>query len=136
MKKILSLFLVVALIFSLSACSGGISGKEAKGLINDFLLLLEKEDYGAAEALLHPSRPADLRAFFEGIETAENVDFSSISIEKYTGFHTAWYHSSVDGAVYGLTMKIAISGKDASMEVELVKNSDGYGIYTLDIDID
>ena len=38
MKKILSLLIVLAAFFSLSACSGGIKWREAKAYINEFLM--------------------------------------------------------------------------------------------------
>lgn len=38
MKKILSLLIVLAAFFSLSACSGGIKWGEAKVYINEFLM--------------------------------------------------------------------------------------------------
>ena len=136
MKKVVCIFLAFMIVFSLSACSGGISGDEAKSYINEFLGKVSSGDYKAAEELLHPERPADLREFFEAFENENNVDFSSINIEKYTGFKSSWYDSSVDGSTYSLTMKIAVSDKIIQMEIEIVKNDGGYGIYNLDIDFD
>ncbi len=45
------------------------------------------------------------------------------------------YHS-VDGSAYSLKIKIAASDKIIQMEIEIVKNDAGYGIYNLDIDFD
>lgn len=70
------------------------------------------------------------------MENEKNVDFSSINVEKYTGFKSSWYDSSVGGSTYSLTMKIAASDKIIQMEVEIVKNDAGYGIYNLNIDFD
>ncbi|MBQ8303652.1 MAG: hypothetical protein IJX79_03460 [Clostridia bacterium] len=136
MKKIACVFVVLMVVFSFSACSGGISGDEAKSHINGFLEKIEAEDYEAAEEFLHPERPGDLQEFFEALESEENVDFSSINIEKYTGFKSSMYDSSVGGSTYSLTMKIAASDKIIRMEIEIVKNDNGYGIYNLDIDFD
>ncbi len=136
MKKVSYIFLVLMIVFSLSACSGGISGDEAKSHINGFLEKIETEDYESAEEFLHPERPADLQEFFVALENEKNVDFSSISIEKYTGFKSSFYDSSVDGSTYSLTMRIAASDKIIQMEIEIVKNDNGYGIYNLDIDFD
>lgn len=136
MKKIACILLTFMILFSLSACSGGISGDEAKAHINEFLEKVEGEDYAAAEEFLHPERPANLQEFFEALENEKNVDFSSINIEKYTGFKSSFYDSSVDGSTYSLTMKIAASDKIIQMEIEIVKNDNGYGIYNLDIDFD
>ena len=134
MKKLFCIFLVLVFVVSLCACSGGISGDEAKSHINGFIEKIESEDYEAAEEFLHPVRPADLQEFFEALENEENVDFSSINIEKYTGFKSTWYDSSVDGSTYSLTMKIALSDRIIQMEIEIVKNDGGYGIYNLNVD--
>lgn len=136
MKKIVSIFLVLLFVISLSACSGGISSDEAKSYINGFFEMVASEDYEAAEEFMHPERPADLQEFFEALENEKNVDFSSISIEKYTRFKSSFYDSSVDGSNCSLTMKIAVSDKIIQMEIEIVKNDNGYGIYNLDIDFD
>ncbi len=85
---------------------------------------------------MHPERPVDLQVFFETLENEKNVDFSSLNIEKYTGFESSLYDGSVGGSTYSLTMKIAASDKTIQMEIEIVKNDSGYGIYNLDIDFD
>lgn len=136
MKRYLSVVLIFALAISLSACSGGISGDEAKSFINDFFETVETGDYTAAEVFLHPERPADLQAFLEGIEQEKNIDFSTIEIEKYTGIKSAVYDSTVDGSTYSLKMKLSVSGQTVNTEIEIVKNDNGYGIYNLDIDVD
>ena len=136
MRKIVCIFLVVVIVFSLSACSGGISGDEAKSHINDFFEKVSSEDYEAAEEFLHPERPADLKEFFENFENETNVDLSSMNIEKYTNFKSSWYDSSVDGSTYSLTMTIKASDKTFQMEIEIVKNDGGYGIYNLYVDVD
>ena len=134
MKKVVCIFWLFMLVFSLSSCSGGISGDEAKSHINEFFEKVSSKDYEAAEEFLHPERPADLQKFFEALENEKNVDFSSINIEKYTGIKSSLYDSSVGGSTYSLTMKIATADKTIQMEIELVKNDAGYGIYNLDVD--
>ncbi len=136
MKKLVSILLAFICAFLLSACSNTISGDEAKSHINGFFEKIESEDYKAAEEFLHPDRPAELQLFFETLEKENNVDFSSINIEKYTGFKSSMYESSVDGSSYSLTMEISVSNKIIEAEIEIVKNDNGYGIYNLDIDFD
>ncbi len=136
MKKLIGIFLAFIFIVSLCACSGGISGDEAKSHINGFFEKVSCDDYEAAEEFLHPERPADLQEFFEALENEKNVDFSSINIEKYIGLKSSWYDSSVGGSTYSLTMKIAASDKIIQAEIKIVKNDNGYGIYNLDIDFD
>ncbi len=138
MKKLFNgtilFILVLTLIFSLGGCSGGISGDDAKTHINGFLDAIEKSHYEDAATYLHPERPTDLKAFFEFVEKEENLDFSSIEITKYTGFSASFYDSTVGGSTYTQSMKVDVGGKEAEMEIEIVKNDNGYGIYNLDID--
>ena len=134
MKKLIGVFLIFVFTVSLCACSGGISGDEAKSHINGFFEKIESEDYAAAEEFLHPERPAELQVFFETLENEHNVDFSNIRIEKYTGFKSSVFDSTVSGSVYCLTMNVAVSDKIIEMAIEIVKNDNGYGIYNLDVD--
>ena len=136
MKRIVSLLASLLIVFSLVACSGGIQGKEAKETVTSFFEAVEDGDYAAAEGYLHPDRPADLEAFFEGVEVAKGVDFSSVDIEKYTGFKSSFYDSTVGGSAYSLMMRVSISGVEAEMEIELVRNEAGYGIYNFDMDVE
>lgn len=134
MKRVLLLFVTVITAFSLLACSGRIKGDDAKVHINGFFDAIENEDYELATTYLHPERPADLRAYFENIENKEGLDFSNIEIDKYTGSSSAFYDSSVGGATYSLCMDVHINDVSVEIDIEIVKNDNGYGIYNLDID--
>jgi hypothetical protein len=121
------------MVFSLCACSGGIQEGEAKDLINRFFDAIETEDYELAATFLHPERPADLKVFFEGLENEKGLDFSNIEIDKYTAFSSSYYDSTVAGSTYTLGMDTNVNGEDMEIEIEIVKNDNGYGIYNLDI---
>ena len=136
MKRATILFLTVILMFTFSACSGGIKGDEAKAYVNNFFDAIEAKEYELAVTFLHPERPVDLKRFFEGLEKEKGLDFSDFEIDKYTGFSSSYYDSTVDGSAYGLKMNTIVSGKTVKIEIELVKNEKGYGIYNLDIDFD
>ena len=135
MKKILYLLITAIIIFSFSACSGSIKGNEAKAYINGFFDAIEAADYDLAATFLHPERPADLKIFFEGLENEKALDFSNIEIDKYTDFSSSYYDSTVDGSAYSLEMDTFISGKKAEIEIEIVKNDAGYGIYNFNISV-
>ena len=139
MKKLLksSLLLTLCILCALSlfACSGGISGEEAKAYIGDFLGAVADGDYARAETLLHPERPAELAPFFANVEAEAGLDFSAgIEIERYTGFSTSFYDSSVGGSAYELRFRALVGDKSVEMTVEIVKNEAGYGIYNFNID--
>ena len=139
MKKSFANTLLIILaslfLFSLVSCGNGIKGDEAKALINDFFSAIVAEDYEKAEGFLHPERPADLEAFLLNVEKEENVDFQAgIEIEKYTGFSSSLYDSTVDGSRYELRMRAKVGDTKVNFSIEIVKNEAGYGIYNLDLD--
>lgn len=134
-RNVLILMLCLFSIFSLASCSEGISGDEAKAFINDFFAAIVAENYEKAETFLHPERPADLETFLLGIEEVMDVDFQKgIEIERYTGFSSAYYDSTVGGSTYELTMRTKVGENTVVCTIEIVRNESGYGIYNLDLD--
>lgn len=135
MKKIIRPVIVLILlsvtVFSFVSCANAIKGDDAKAHINGFFDAIEVEDYELAATYLHPDRPADLEAFFTSLTEAKDLDFSSIEVSQYTGFHTSFYDSSIGGSSYALSMVVDVSRKELDMEIEIVKNDSGYGIYNL-----
>ena len=134
-KKSLLVILCLACMLSLLACSGGIKGEDAKATINAFFDAIAQEDYTAAEALLHPDRPADLEAYLTTVEADSGIDFQAgIVIEDYTGVSISYYDSTVDGSTYELRMQTMVGTEEVDITIEVVKNDAGYGIYNLTID--
>lgn len=134
LKCIVPVLVVLAVIFSFAGCSGGISRDDAKAHIREFFDAIETKDYEQASTLLHPERPADLEAFFEGLSYTEDLDFSKIEITKYTGFSSSYYDSTVGGSTYSLSMNVKVGGNEIKMKIEIVRNDNGFGIYNFDID--
>ncbi len=133
LKYILPVFMVLVTVFSLAGCSGVISGNEAKAFINGFFDAVEAKDYNRASAFLHPDVTDDLKTFFEGMENKYDLDFSLIDITKYTGFYSTLYDSKIGGSVYRLSMNVKVGDKEVQMQIQVVRNDDGYGIYNLNI---
>ena len=134
-RNILLISIACICVFSFVSCGNGIKGDEAKAFINDFFVAIVAEDYDKAESFLHPERPADLETFLLSVEKEENVDFQAgIEIEKYTGFSSSLYDSTVDGSTYELTMRTKVGDKKVIFTIEIVDNENGYGIYNLDLD--
>ena len=134
-KKILVITFACLFVCSFTSCGNGIKGDEAKAFINDFFAAIVTEDYDKAESFLHPDRPADLETFLLDVEKEKDVDFQAgIEIEKYTGFSSSLYDSTVDGSAYELTMRTKVGDKTVKFTIEIVKNENGYGIYNLDLD--
>lgn len=134
-QKIVAIAITCLFVCSLASCGNGIKGDEAKAYINDFFTAIAAEDYDKAESLLHPERPADLKTFLLDVENKENVDFQKgIEVEKYTGFSSSLYDSTVAGSRYELTMRTKVGDKTVIFTIEIVKNETGYGIYNLEVD--
>ena len=134
-RNILLAMVCCFFILSLASCSGGIKGDDAKAFINEFFATIVSEDYDKAETFLHPERPADLETFLLGVEEDQNIDFQAgIEIEKYIGFSSSLYDSTVGGSRYELTMRTKVGDKEVKFIIEIVKNESGYGIYNLNLD--
>lgn len=69
------------------------------------------------------------------MESEKDLDFSNIEIVNYTGFSSTNYDSVLDGSAYSLKMDTSVSGEAVKIEIEIVKNGNGYGIYNLDVDL-
>lgn len=99
----------------------------------NFFDAVENKDYELAASYLHPEYPLDLTKFFEWLENEKGYDCSKIQIDKYTGFSSSYYDSTVGGSAYTLQMDVLLNGESISMAIEIVKNDNGYGIYNLGI---
>lgn len=133
MKRLSAILITIFVTISLCACSGGISGDEAKTYINDFLDAVETGDYELATTFLHPDQTENLEVYFGMLKDWHGVDFSDVEIVRYTGFSSSYYNSTVDGSIYRLRMDATVSGTSVAMEIEIVKNDNGYGIYNIEV---
>lgn len=132
--KTVPLFILIFVMLFTVGCKNAIKRDEAKAYINDFLDAVEADDYEQASSLLHPDVSIDLKAYFEKMEKDEWLDFSSIEIVRYTGFSSTYYSSNIGGSSYTQEMDVKIGDKEIEMEIELVRNDKGYGIYSIEID--
>ncbi|MBR6727820.1 MAG: hypothetical protein IKM08_06475 [Clostridia bacterium] len=141
MKKhvfsMIALLLCCALLFLATACSDGIDTDKAEADAESFLAAVSEGDYDTAATYLHPDRPVDLATYFTRIEERELVDFSDgIEIVRKSGSSYSYYESEVDGSAYEMDLDVRIGGIEAEIEIELVQNENGYGIYNFEIDVD
>ena len=101
----------------------------------DSLLPLQRGDFEAAEAYLHPEKPIDLEKYFDSIEGRAAIDFQSgIEIGRYTEYSYSAYDSEFAGSDCELELNATVSGVALEISIEIVKNDLGYGIYEIDID--
>ena len=136
-KAILSLILVVALAFSLVGCAERIKKDEAKDTVENFLNAIEKGNFEKAKTYLHPEKPKNLETYFNDKEALLKVDFQKgIEITRYTSRSSSLYDSEVDGSDYELEANIIVDGVALNLDVEIVRNDQGYGIYSFEIEHD
>ena len=126
---------MILMLLSLTSCSGGIKGDEVKTLTADFFGAVRAEDWASAKTYLHPALDdLDLKTYFLEVEEAYGLDFQeAFKVERYTGFHTSFYSSEVDGSSYTLTMEATAGEKPFLLEITAVRNDAGYGIYYITI---
>lgn len=135
LKALAACLMLLSLLCMLSACSGGISRDEAEAHITGFLKQIKAGDYAAAQASLHPDRPATLDVWFTAVANDLNVDWTTLEEQDFTFVSSAAYDSTVDGAAYAMNVTALVSGRRAEMAIELVRNDQGFGIYNLTLDI-
>ncbi len=114
-----------------------IKGDRAKDTIEQFLDAVEAGNYEDAKTHLHPKYPIDIQAHLSREAAEEQLDLSAgIEIVRYSSVESAHYDSRVDGSKYETTVQVKIGGIAAEIEIELVENDNGYGIYEIDLDRD
>jgi uncharacterized protein YceK len=134
-KAILSVLLVLVLAISLVGCGTRIKKDEAKETAEAFLAEIAKGDFESAKGYLHPEKPLNLEKYFGDKEALIGIDFQNgIEIKRYTSKSSALYDSEVDGSEYDLEANIIVDGVALEIDIEIVHNDLGYGIYSLDID--
>lgn len=132
MKYRISFILIsLLLICTLSGCSKGIKEDEAKAYVNSFLEAIEQEDYETADSLFHPDKEASVADLCIALEMGLNIDFQDgIEVKEYTDVSSAMYDTTVGGSSCSLTMDATVSSVELEIIVQLVKNDNGYGIYS------
>ena len=135
--KIISLLVMLSilLLIFLVGCDGRIKKSEAEEMAQAFLTAIEKGDFAAAQAYLHPERPIDLEKYFNGVEAREGVDFQKgIEMKRYTDFSFSRYEKEVKGSECELEVDVVVDGVTLELSVDIVKNDLGYGIYEIDLE--
>lgn len=140
-KKLTLVFISIFVLLCVSACSAGISIDDGKKYIEDFWAALNEENYEAAADLMHPISGAadeDIREFAQELENQFGFDFDAdvVFITKYTGFNSLFYTSDVDGAMLTLSFEISIGGSILSGSSDIVRNDNGFGISSINIEPD
>ena len=131
--RTLSLVMIVMLILtSLCACSGGVTREETRSAMDALLTALDNENYAEAVDLYHPDAAMTedlLVAFTEEIQNEVGIDLTEgATVERTTNMRSAYYDSTVDGSLYALTAGIKAGDKTATLTVEVIRNDRGYGI--------
>ena len=140
LKRFILPIMLLLLVAALVSCENAISSDEAKVLTGDMFECIEKELYEDAASRMHPSRKADadtLRSYIEELEQDTGADFSDgIEIEYQSGFSSALYDSEVKGSRYGIDYVVKVGEYTFDVEIDVVRNDDGFGIYDIEFDLD
>lgn len=141
MKKTLIRIAVIMLtlltgLTCLASCDEGISKNDAIATTEGMFDAMAVGDFETAASLFHPdtyTNAQNLEDYCASLKEKYGFDISGgLTVEKYTGFSSAYYDSNVGGSRYELTMKIVTSdGKAYSFTTEVVKNDAGYGLTNL-----
>ena len=122
---------------SLISCGDRVKKSEAKETAEAFLNAVVSADFEGAKSYLHPEKPVDVEKYFSELEGRAGVDCQAgIEIKRYTNYSSAVYESEVDGSEYELEANIIIDGIAFELDIEMVRNDLGYGIYSFEIDND
>ncbi len=133
----LALLLVVCLSLGVFCSCGDFDTAGAKEHIADFFKEVSAKDYVGAASYLHPSRQgkANLEQYFSTLKQREGLQFEKgVTLDRYTATEIAFYTTDVDGTSYRNTIQATIGDKAAVIEIEIVENELGYGIYNLRIE--
>ena len=142
MKKILFLLVLMLCTFCLFSCDIFKELKEGMQesniLIEDFCSALANDDLETAKTFLHPdSTPKrdNLSSYIEKLETTHSIDFSlGVAFKSTTGFSSTYYDSIYDGSVHEASYKIVVGGVSVKCFFTVVKNDNGYGLYSFGIE--
>ena len=133
----LALLLVVCLPLGLFCSCGDFDTAAAKEHISGFFEKVSEENYTAARDYLHPTRRAEakLGQYFNTLSQREGLYFKQgVTLQRYTATEIALYTSDIDGTSYKNTIQALIGSKEAVINIEIVQNEAGYGIYNLRIE--
>ena len=142
MKKILTIVIVVLCVFSFSSCGlfDGImsdlmtGANEALTLVDDFCCALADDDIESAKGFMHTDSTlskSNLSAFISQIEQIHDIDFSDGIAFKYREVtRCTYYDSNYGGSVYEADYEIVVGGISVDFFFIVVKNDNGYGIYS------
>ena len=133
MKKALILAVALILCFAIIGC--GKETDKAKETAEGFLSSVASGDFENAKTYLHPDRSIDIEKYFNDYEAWSGIDFQNgIKVKKYTEYSYSVYDSDVDGSEYELEIRISVGGKTLEINIDIVRNDNGYGIYEIDLD--
>lgn len=140
--RVLSILLILSL--SLSVCVGCADGEEGDGLVyrakTTATVFLDSIAGGYDELAathLHPHFESTPR--FIVYETFSKLGVqlkNGITDREFVTFHTALYDSEYGGSVCEMTVYCTIDGQDCEIDLTVVDNDEGYGIYYVKISVE
>ena len=103
-------------------------------LVEDFCSALADEDFDTAKGYLHPDstpKKEEISTFITKLEQTHNIDFSDgVAFKHRSGIRSAYYDSNYDGSVHEIDYEIVVGGASVDFFFIVVKNDNGYGVYS------
>ena len=138
--RAISILLVLSL--SLGVCVGCTDGGgdddgliyRAKSTATVFLDSIAGGNDEVAKTHLHPhfkSTPTEIVS--KTLSTLGVRLKSGIKDREFISFHTALYDSEYDGSVCEMTVYCTVDGRECEIDITVVDNDEGYGIYYVKI---
>jgi len=135
MKRMQVISLLTVLVLALSTllgCSGGIPSERAEETVYGFLDALAVGDYTSAREYLHPHFSTDPEHIVSDTRDKLGIDLTDgIGERRINSREISVYASDVGGSRYTLGILAKCSGKRINLEITVVENEQGYGIYNV-----
>ncbi len=141
-KTIKSAAVAIALILGLSlvGCSiQQVTRDDATQAISNLLGALGDGDYEAAVGYMHPdadSSKEKLESFDQNLSSMGIVIADGVEVVSVTGFSQSMYSTEYNGSAYSLNFTANIGEKLCKAEATVVRNANGFGVYSINIAAD
>jgi len=135
MKKALLILMAVIMVLSLTGCFIKTDFEPAKKHAEGFFSAVRAEDYGQAQGFLHPECELDPEEFFKNAAKEYGLDFATFAINGYTNVSVNTSVGLRSATTYTFVMDTSVSGKQVTVQLVILEDSAGFGIYDAAFDM-
>ena len=140
MRKLFIIALFIFSIFTSVGCGCADKTKQIKKEVTEVFEFVKNDEFVKTEEYFHPDALFAYRKLIADVELIEKlykIDFSDgLKIVRTQGFEIVGYTSEYKGSSYEMNYIVSVGERKFEMEVLVVDNDNGYGIYEIDFDLD